>query len=198
MPNVKGMHALLTGNPVGNWHVTVGNPLNPIMVIGNLICTDMRFEFSEELGPDDFPLELKVVYNLEHGMARDKGSIQSMFNRGGGKIYELPDYIRASSDYETKVDDYTGPQTSGKNGWWTPKFLGTTTLGASGYNTYKISPPKQLATNAHTDNVFIAKFTPVDVDAAISNIKGNTTFLGENRGSMPIIRGTSMTRKFMN
>ena len=196
MPTVTGMKAILTGEPVGNWHLTVGNPLNPIMVIGNLICTDMKFEFSEELGPDDFPLELKVVYNLEHGMARDKGSIQSIFNRGNGKIYELPDYIRASSDYETKVDKYTGPSTNG--GWYTPKFLGATNLGASGYKTYKISPPKDLAMNTYTDNVFIAKFTPVDVDAAVSNIKNDGTFFNEYEHSRAIIRGTAMTRKFIN
>ena len=195
MPTVNGMKALLTGDPVGNWHVTVGNPLNPIMVIGNLICTDMKFEFSEEMGPDDFPLELKVVYSLEHGMARDKASIQSMFNRGNGKIYELPDYIRASSDYETKVDKYTGP--NGK-GWFTPKMMSPGTYGASGYNTWKLAEPTQLAMNSHTDNVLIAKFTPVDVDAAISNIKNDSTFFTAYSGSRAIIRGTAMTRKFMN
>ena len=196
MPTVSGMKALLTGDAVGNWHVTVGNPLNPIMVIGNLICTDMKFEFSEEMGPDDFPLELKVVYNLEHGMARDKGSIQSIFNRGNGKIYELPDYIRASSDYETKVDNYTGP--SKGSGWYTPKFMGPTTLGASGYNTYKMGKTSALVTNMHTDNVFVAKFTPVDVDAAVSNIKNNVTFFSQYGSSRAIIRGHGMTRKFMN
>ena len=75
MPSVSGMKALLTGEPVGNWHLTVGNPLNPIMVIGNLICTDMKVEASDELGPDDFPMELKVTYTIEHGMPRDKAGI---------------------------------------------------------------------------------------------------------------------------
>jgi hypothetical protein len=42
MPSIEGMRALLTGEPVGNWHLTVGNPLNPMMVIGNLICTGMK------------------------------------------------------------------------------------------------------------------------------------------------------------
>ena len=52
--------------------------------------------------------------------------------------------------------------------------------------------------NAHTDNIFIAKFTPVDVDAAISNIKDHTTFFSANMGSRAWIRGTSATRKLMN
>ena len=51
-------------------------------------------------------------------MARDKAAIQSMFNRGAGKIYKLPDYIKASSDYESKVDDFTGLSTK----WYTPDF----------------------------------------------------------------------------
>lgn len=120
MPNIQGMRAILTGEPVGNWHLTVGNPLNPIIVVGNLICTKMDVQFNGELGPDDFPLEMKVTYTIEHGMARDKQGIQSMFNRGGGKIYRLPDYIKASSDYETRVDDYTG-RTS--EAYMKPKYI---------------------------------------------------------------------------
>lgn len=204
MPSINGMRALLTGEPVGNWHLMVGNPLNPMMVIGNLICTNMRIEWGDELGPDDFPMEMKVTYDLEHGMARDKAAIQSMFNRGNGKIYELPDFIRASSDYESKVDNYTGPATNGAKGWYTPKYMNNMKmLRQSGYSggwqTYKMPKPTQLAMNAHTDNMFIAKFTPVDVDAAISNIKtGTSTFFSANPGSRAWIRGAAVTRKLMN
>ena len=149
MPSIHGMRALLTGEPVGNWHLTVGNPLNPIMVIGNLICTDMKVEVGEELGPDDFPTELKVVYTLEHGMPRDKSGIQSMFNRGSGRIYQLPDWIRASSDYESKVDNFTG----GSN-FYQPKYMNASKMmaigGAHGYQTYKIDKGKNPAMDEHT------------------------------------------------
>ena len=55
-PYLQGMRALLIGEPVGEWHVTIGNPMNPIAMIGNLICTNIEVEFNEEagLGPDDF------------------------------------------------------------------------------------------------------------------------------------------------
>lgn len=204
MPNIEGMRALLTGEPVGNWHLMVGNPLNPMLVIGNLVCTSMKIEWGEELSPDDFPTELKVVYELDHGMARDKAAIQSMFNRGNGKIYELPDYIRASSDYETKVDNYTGPATNGSKGWYMPKYMNNMKMlrqsgFSGGWQTYKMPNPTKLAMNAHTDNMFIAKFTPVDVDAAISNVRtGTTTFFGANSGSRAWIRGAAVTRKLMN
>ena len=113
LPSVEGMRALLLGVPVGNWHLTIGNPLNPIAVIGNLICQDIKFNFGEELGPDDFPTEIEFTVTLEHGMPRDLAAIESMFNRGAGRIYQAPDYIKMwgqipASEEETKVDALTG------------------------------------------------------------------------------------------
>lgn len=107
IPYLQGMKALLIGEPVGEWHVTMGNPLNPMAMIGNLILDHIEIEFNDELGPDDFPTELKVVVYLEHGMARDRDSIQSIFNRGMGRIYELPDKFIGSADVETAVDKFT-------------------------------------------------------------------------------------------
>lgn len=113
LPSVQGMRSILIGAPVGNWHLTIGNPLNPIAVIGNLICEDVTFNFGQELGPDDFPDELEATITLQHGMARDLDAIESMFNRGAGRIYQAPDYAKMfagqiSSDQETKVDAVTG------------------------------------------------------------------------------------------
>lgn len=117
LPHVEGMRALLIGVPVGNWHLTIGNPLNPIAVIGNLICEGIDFEFGEELGPDDFPDELYCTVTLAHGMPRDLAGIESIFNRGAGRIYQAPDYIKLwgklpSNETETQVDKMTGGTTS--------------------------------------------------------------------------------------
>lgn len=86
-PQILAMRSLLTGEPVGEWHLVIGNPMNPIAMIGNLICTDVDFEFSDELGNDDFPAEFKVNIKLKHGKPRDKGDIESMFNLGNGRMY---------------------------------------------------------------------------------------------------------------
>ena len=107
VPYLTGLKALLTGEPVGEWHVTIGNPLNPIAMIGNLICTGVEVEFGDELGPDDFPTEIKIVVKLDHGMPRDRDAIQSIFNRGMGRIYDLPDSMTGSADGQSVVDDYT-------------------------------------------------------------------------------------------
>ena len=103
---VSGMRALLTGEPVGDWHLTIGNPLNPIAMIGNLICTNLEVEIDEEagFGIDDFPLGWTMTVTLDHGMKRDRDAIESMFNFGNGRIYELPDKFVSSADEQTIVD----------------------------------------------------------------------------------------------
>ena len=78
---------LFTGEPIGEWHLTVGNPMNPFMMIGNLICTNCKLSFNDTLGPDDFPTQLKAEITLQHARERDKGDIESMFNMGQGRFY---------------------------------------------------------------------------------------------------------------
>ena len=79
--------AFISGEPTGNWHVTVGNPLNPIVMMGNMICDNASMTFSNELGYDDFPMEVKFEIDLKHGKPRVKGDIENMFNAGRGRIY---------------------------------------------------------------------------------------------------------------
>jgi hypothetical protein len=85
-PHILSIRSMLSGDPVGEWHLTVGNPLKPIAVIGNLICTDVDFEVSDTLGDDDFPSEVNFKVKLKHGRPRDKGDIESMFNYGQGRM----------------------------------------------------------------------------------------------------------------
>ena len=91
--------AVLTGLPTGEWHLVVGNPCNPIAMIGNLICKNIDITFGETLGPDDFPNELTAKVTLKHARSRERGEIESMFNRGGGRLYQsvTPVYSNSQS-----------------------------------------------------------------------------------------------------
>ena len=80
--------SLLTGAPIGEWHLVIGNPCNPIAMIGNLVCEGVKISFGEVLGPDDFPTTLKAVFTLKHGRDRERGEIESIFNRGDGRLYQ--------------------------------------------------------------------------------------------------------------
>jgi len=93
--------SFLTGAPTGEWHLVIGNPCNPIAMMGNLICTKVQIDFSDKLGPDDFPTEIIATFTLQHGRDRERGEIESMFNRGDGRLYE------------TQLTTYSSGQSSG-------------------------------------------------------------------------------------
>lgn len=83
--------AFLSGDPTGKWHITIGNPLNPIVMMGNMILEDTNFKLHGPLGRDDFPTELEVTMTFKHGRPRDKSDIETMFNAGRGRLYYAPE-----------------------------------------------------------------------------------------------------------
>lgn len=91
------MRALLDGRSVGEWHLMVGNPMDPIAVIGNLCLKSTTLKFSEELGANDFPVSVKFTVTLEPGRPRAKQDIASMFNHGGGDFSFTPLSATASA-----------------------------------------------------------------------------------------------------
>lgn len=86
-PAVYAFDSLLTNDVVGTWHVTIGNPLNPIVVMGNLIITDCELKLNGPLGLDDFPTEINLTVTLKHATPRDSTDIQRMFTKGRHAIY---------------------------------------------------------------------------------------------------------------
>lgn len=85
-PQVYAFNSLLTGDPVGLWHVTIGNPRNPILAMGNLIIKDTSFQMYGPLGLDDFPTGIKVTVSLMHAKSRDAAEIANMFTAGSNSI----------------------------------------------------------------------------------------------------------------
>lgn len=82
--------AFISAEPTGDWHVTIGNPLNPITMMGNMIIDNTNMTLGKGLGADDFPTEVKFAITCKHGKPRDKGDMENMFNMGRGKIYASP------------------------------------------------------------------------------------------------------------
>jgi hypothetical protein len=95
------LRALLDGRAVGEWHLTVGNPMDPVAVIGNLCLKTTTVAFTEELGDSDFPVGVKFSLSLEPGRPRAKQDIESMFNMGGGDMTftKLQDPASAYNSY---------------------------------------------------------------------------------------------------
>jgi len=85
--------AFLTGDPTGQWHLTIGNPMNPIIVCGNLALQESNVSFEGPLGFEGFPTKMKVEITLKPGRPRDKTEIESMFNAGRGRMYLQPEWM---------------------------------------------------------------------------------------------------------
>ena len=79
--------AFLSGQPTGSWHMTVGNPLNPILMMGNMICDKTEVNFKGGLGNDDFPTTVEFKVTLKPARPRDKSDIENMLNGGHGRLY---------------------------------------------------------------------------------------------------------------
>lgn len=86
-PEMFGLHSLLTGQNTGEWHLTVGNPFNPTMMLGNLALEDSTISFEGPFTIDDVPSTIIIECKLKHAMPRDKYAIQKMFNYGGKRFY---------------------------------------------------------------------------------------------------------------
>lgn len=80
---MNGIQSLLSGADTGEWHVTVGNPMNPIIMLGNLCLDKTEVKLHGALGLDDFPTKLDVVCSLKPARPRDLIDIMAMFHRGG-------------------------------------------------------------------------------------------------------------------
>lgn len=87
----QAVHKFLSGEPTGYWHLTIGNPLNPIMVVGNLTLQDTKMSLKGPLGRDDFPTKLEMELTLAPGRPRDKAEIEMAFNGGRGRLYHPPE-----------------------------------------------------------------------------------------------------------
>lgn len=97
--------SLVSPEPTGLWHVTIGNPHHPIMVMGNMVLLNTEIEHSGPLGLDDFPTNLKVTCTLTRGKPRDQYGIENMYMQGNDRIFhtmegKLGDMYNAAQDYQ--------------------------------------------------------------------------------------------------
>lgn len=97
-PGILAMNSLLSAEPTGEWHLTIGNPVNPIMCIGNLILTGVEVKFpTDTLSYGDFPTKMQFIVRLKPGQPKDRAGIETMFNHGRQRIYFAPKQIKSGN-----------------------------------------------------------------------------------------------------
>ena len=103
IPELISVRSALSDRPVGEWHIVVGNPVNPIFVMGDLVCSSVTMVWDQEMGPDDFPTGVTFSVDLNQGKPRDKTAIERMLNLGQSKL--TTGAIRGSSTDDTFGDE---------------------------------------------------------------------------------------------
>ncbi len=94
-PGIPASNSLLSGEPTGFWHLTVGNPQNPILCLGNLICTGVDVNFpTDNLSFLEFPTKMSFTVKLKSAMPKDRAGIEMMFNTGKSRLYYAPKKIK--------------------------------------------------------------------------------------------------------
>ena len=113
--------SILDGRAIGEWHMVVGNPMNPIAMMGNLVISDVKLEVGEVLGLDDFPTEFTFKVSLKHARIRAKQDIESIFNLGNGRMSYSPlskpssasdSYGQANTDKINAAAGVTAPKST--------------------------------------------------------------------------------------
>lgn len=108
-PAVAIGNSLLSGAPIGLWHITIGNPYRPIAVMGNMILTGSRLSFGDQLGADGFPTTVNLTCTLRHARPRTRAEIEMMFNAGHARTYwrptddNLKKALQTSTAYKRRV-----------------------------------------------------------------------------------------------
>jgi hypothetical protein len=78
--DLKSSLALTTGLPTTPWHVTVGNPLNPILSIGNVVVDQGNIKFGNEFNFNDMPTNFKVSFDIDFGRPLGRSELLEILN----------------------------------------------------------------------------------------------------------------------
>lgn len=113
---IMGIMNYLTGSPSGPWHVTIGNPMRPILSSGDMITQNVTVKLGPTLSFNDLPSTIECNFELESGRNLGIGEIFGKLscgqvrvtrpnpnyqNLGNKKPWEMgPEEIRGSNEPE--------------------------------------------------------------------------------------------------
>ena len=84
---ILGVVNLLTGNPSGPWHVTIGNPKRPVFTSGDMVVKSVSISLGETLSFNDLPSKITAEFTLENARPLGLSEIMSRFMQGQGRTY---------------------------------------------------------------------------------------------------------------
>ncbi len=79
---VLGIAAALSGIPSTPWHITIGNPLRPIFVSGDMLVENVNIKLGPTLSFNDLPSSIKIEFTMKNARPWGLQEILSKFNNG--------------------------------------------------------------------------------------------------------------------
>jgi len=98
--NLKSSLALTTGDPTTPWHLTVGNPLNPLLSIGNIHLTNGSIDFGNEMNFNNLPDKIRVSFNVGFGRPLGRMELMDIFNIKYERLRKKSDIPVNNGNYE--------------------------------------------------------------------------------------------------
>lgn len=90
---IMGIMNYLTGSPSGPWHVTIGNPMRPILSSGDMIAQNVTVKLGPTLSFNDLPSTIECNFELESGRNLGIGEIFGKLSCGQVRV------TRPNKDY---------------------------------------------------------------------------------------------------
>jgi len=100
-----GVITNMTGAASTPWHVTIGNPLRPIFMSGDMLCEDVKIEPGNVLAFNNLPNTIKVTITLESARNLGMQEIFAKYNAGsirtinGTYVSTGPEDFYAANNY---------------------------------------------------------------------------------------------------
>lgn len=95
---ILGVMSALTGLPSTPWHVTIGNPLRPILSSGDMECSDVNIKLGSQLSFNDLPSYIECTFTLTSARNLGIDEIFEKLSNSGLRVSE-----EAPSFWNTEV-----------------------------------------------------------------------------------------------
>jgi len=87
---ILGIVSALTGLPSTPWHITVGNPLRPILTSGDMLCEDVDIKLGSQLSFNDLPSNIECSFTLTSARNLGVDEIFEKLSNAGLRTSEDP------------------------------------------------------------------------------------------------------------
>jgi hypothetical protein len=98
---LRGSIAMLTGEAVTPWHLTIGNPYSPILSMNNIYVKNIDVKMGSDLAFNDISKNIDITVSMEQGRNMGRNEIYKMFG------VEYQRYYKQEQDKATTTSKNT-------------------------------------------------------------------------------------------